>query len=270
MAADNDWAPLPSVDIRTSSPARVYDYLLGGKNNFTADRNAAEHLLGLVPEGKAAMRANRAFLARAVRFLATAGISQFVDIGSGLPTQGNVHEIAQEVNPEAHVVYVDNDPIVLAHSRGLLENNSRATVIAGDMLRPDEIMAEPRLNELIDWNQPVAMLLVAVLHFVTDQQHPAGVVRAFADRMASGSHLVISHDTTEGRDPGFVATIKQVYDASVPTGVTFRDKAQIEGLMDGFALLEPGVAPVSQWRPDADTRPTAGGDWMLGGIGVKP
>lgn len=269
MSTDERWSPSPEFDDTVSSPARYYDYLLGGKDNYAVDREAAEHLIEIIPQLRPAMRANRGFLVRAVRFLAESGITQFVDIGSGLPTQGNVHEIAQGVNPDARVVYVDNDPIVLAHGRALLEENSHTAVIAGDMLQPNEIITDPRLGEFIDWSQPVAVLMVAVLHFVTDDRNPGGIVQTFADRMVPGSYLVISQDTADGRDPDYVAQIKELYDSAVPAGVTFRSRPEVEAFFDGFTLLEPGVVPVSQWRPDPDTTPTPDGDWMIAGVGYK-
>jgi hypothetical protein len=180
--------------------ARIYDYLLGGKDNFEVDREVALHLAEVQPLVVAGVRANRAFVRRAVTFLAELGIAQFIDLGSGLPTEDNVHEVARRVNSDARVVYVDSDPIVLVHGRALLEDNRRTIVVEGDIREPERILADRQVRGLIDLEQPIAVLCAAILHFVGDDADPAGIVRTFADVMAPGSALVISHVVDDGDD----------------------------------------------------------------------
>jgi hypothetical protein len=186
--------------------ARIYDYLLGGKDNFEVDREVALHLAEVQPLVVAGVRANRAFVRRAVTFLAELGIAQFIDLGSGLPTEDNVHEVARRVNSDARVVYVDSDPIVLVHGRALLEDNRRTIVVEGDIREPERILADRQVRGLIDLEQPIAVLCAAILHFVGDDADPAGIVRTFADVMAPGSALVISHVVDDGDDRRAAAT----------------------------------------------------------------
>ena len=200
MTSEDSGLP-PEIDTSRPHPARVYDYFLDGKDHYPADRKAGEQVLEAVPTAKAMARANRAFLQRAVRFLARAGIRQFLDIGTGLPTRGSVHQTAHEITPNARVIYVDNDPIVLAHSRALLASE-HTEVVEGDLRKPDSILGDAGVGKAIDFDQPVAVLLVAILHFLTDHDEPDQVVGRFVEAMAPGSYLVISHATaTSTRRP---------------------------------------------------------------------
>jgi len=263
------------VDLNPEVPnaARIYDYILGGKNNYAADRATADKLLSLMPEVKAGALANRVFLRRAVRELAAAGVDQFLDIGSGLPTQENVHEVAHSVNPDARVVYVDYDQLVVAHGRALLEDDPRVRFAIGDVRRPAEILGAPEVAELIDFSRPVAVLMIALLHFVTDDEDPAGIIAAFRERMAPGSHLALTHVCHDGVDPELIRRGTALYDrASAP--FTSRSEAQIAFFFDGFELLEPGLVEVSRWRPPLtavdDAPPPAGKARMIGGVARLP
>jgi len=245
----------PTLDTGTGTPnpARIYDWLLGGKDHFPADRAAAEEILAAVPQAAEAARENRAFLGRAVRFLAgEAGIGQFLDIGTGLPTQANVHQVAQAVAPGARVVYVDNDPIVLVHARALLANNTTTTTaVQADLRDPDQLLGDPSVGKLLDFGQPLGLLLVAVLHFLTDHDDPAGIVARLRDGMAPGSFVVISHATADFHPEAAAARVTAVYErASAPLALRSRD--QIARLFDGFELVSPGLVQPAAWRPDPD------------------
>ncbi|SEG15927.1 S-adenosyl methyltransferase [Thermomonospora echinospora] len=239
------------VDVTTPNVARIYDYFLGGKDNYAADRAAAEQIMQTVPEAPLAARANRAFLTRAVRFLAAeAGIRQFVDIGAGLPTQGNVHEVARRAIPDARVAYVDNDPVVLAHGRALLAGDDLVTVVQGDLRRPEEILGEPALRELIDLDRPVAVLLVAVLHFIADAEDPYAMVERLLDGLPSGSHLVISHGYQGGMDQDASTRAEGVYRRST-SAIHSRDPGQVRRFFGDWTVLDPGVVWITQWRPES-------------------
>src|SRR6266487_1666874 len=189
-----DWVPT-DVDVDVPSAARVYDYFLGGAHNFAVDRALAEEIARMTPDVGDTMRAGREFLRRAVRFLVRAGISQFIDIGSGIPTVGNVHEIAQRLLPSAHIVYVDIDPVAVAHSRALLTGNDRVAVLHADIRDPQKILSDPALRGLIDLSRPVAILLAGIMHFIHDEDDPPGIVARLRDAVAPGSYLAISHVT---------------------------------------------------------------------------
>jgi hypothetical protein len=255
------------VNMSEPNAARMYDHYLGGDNNFQVDREAAEHVLRIAPWIRPTALENRAFLGRAVRYLAQeAGIRQFIDIGTGLPTQGSVHEVAHAIDPETRVVYADHDPIVLGQSRAMLARIDNATIIRGDLRQPQGIIAHPDLTALIDWQEPVALLLIAVLHFVTDEDEPASILEQFRQVMAPGSYIAISHIHHDGDDDA-VRRILDIYrGASVPLVV--RSSDEIAALYDGFDLIEPGLVPLSDWRPDPRSYP-AGEVWGLGGIGWK-
>ena len=225
----------------------MYDYYLGGKDNFPADREAAGQALSVVPFGRAAALANRQFLVRAVTSMARSGTGQFIDLGTGLPTRPNVHEVAREILPDARVLYVDNDPMVCAHARALLAANDGVAAIQGDIRAPQAILNDPVTRALIDFSRPVGVLLVAVLHFLTAEDQPGEQVAAFRWRMASGSMLAISHITSDGTPPGVQATIQDVYSgASAPA--VFRTRQQIEAFFGGLDLAEPGLVEVGAWR----------------------
>ncbi|MDH6108898.1 O-methyltransferase involved in polyketide biosynthesis [Kitasatospora sp. MAP12-15] len=245
-------------------PARIYDYWLGGKDNFPPDRAAAEHAISVSADIPAAARENRAFLQRAVRMCAREGIRQFIDIGAGLPSPGNVHEAAQEIQPDARVVYVDNDPIVLTHGRALLADNRSTTVLTGDVRELDELLDRPELRALIDFEQPVAILLVAVLHFVSDEEARAALDKVFA-RVAPGSYLVLSNSTHEG-NPERAAAAARTWEKT-SSGINLRGRAHVETFFDGWELLEPGVDFVPLWRPEGPTEQST--RWMYAGVGRK-
>jgi len=256
---------LPEIDTSTPHPARMYDYWLGGKDNFPADREAAEEVLALVPKARDMARANRAFLRRAVRSLAgEAGIRQFLDVGTGIPTQGNVHEVAHAIAPDARVAYVDNDPIVHVHANALLAGSS-TTIILADLRKPDTILDHPKVRPFIDFDQPLALLLVAVLHFLTDEDDPAGTVARFRDAMAPGSFLAISHATGDF-NPEMATKAARAYDRAT-SPVVPRTRAEVERFFDGFALVDPGLVQVSRWRPDGEIPEDE--VWIYGGVGRK-
>jgi len=241
----------PAGDEHTDHPnvARVYDYLLGGSHNFAADRAAAKEFLARWPDARETMLANRAFLGRAVRFLAAqAGIRQFLDIGSGIPTMGNVHAIAEQAASGTRVVYVDADEVAVLHSRAILAGNDRAAAIQADLRNPHDILGHPHLLDLLDLSKPVALLLVAILHFLPDSEGPAALVAELRDGLAPGSYVVISHGTTDGQ-PAHVAEAMQHYDQTTAPFQP-RNHAEILRFFDGLELIEPGLVHVPQWRPD--------------------
>jgi hypothetical protein len=261
-------AVVPEIDTSKPHPARMYDYYLGGKNHFAADRETAEKGLAGWRSGRVAARENRAFLGRAVRFLAGAGITQFLDIGTGLPTTNNVHEVAQAVAPSSRVVYADNDPLVLAHARALLTSSpeGRTAYIHADLRDPQSILSDPSVKEVLDFSQPIALMLVAVLHFVPDEFKPAQVMATLIDALPSGSYLVASHITGE-HDPDGPATGARAYRAAgLPAQL--RDCDQFAQLaFSGLDLVPPGVVLVSEWRPEDDgPRPTPAEVSWYGGV----
>lgn len=256
------------IDPNTPNVARMYDYVLGGKDNFAADRELAGHLIASIPDGVQALRANRRFLGRAVDFVAKQGIDQFLDLGAGLPNQGNVHEVAQRSHPDARVVYVDIDPIVIVHARALLADDDRTAAIQADMRDPGKVLGSTEVDRLIDFSRPVGVIFNAMLHFVTDADDPAGIVGAFVERMAPGSHLVLSHSTFDDRPADQVKTIVDAYSqASAP--MVFRDHDQILRLFNGLDLVEPGLVKLNRWRPDDEESRATGGAWVYGGVAVK-
>jgi hypothetical protein len=246
------WAP-QNIDLDTPNAARIYDYFLGGACNFEHDRQFAEKFLEIVPEATMAARRNRAFLRRAVRFCVDSGIRQFIDLGSGIPTVGNVHEIAQSLAPECEVLYVDNEPVAVAHSELILEGNERATILQADLCDPDTVLHSASAKRLIDWDEPVALLMVAVLHFVPDEAGPREAIVRYLDRMASGSLLVLSHGTNDGYDE-VPADSDQSYDRTSTPGLG-RSRAEILALMAGTELVEPGIVWTPEWRPDEPEDP---------------
>ena len=237
-------------DTSVAHPARVYAYWLGGKDHFPADRKAAEEVMRLRPQVVASARANRAFLARVVRYLAAeAGIRQFLDVGTGLPCPDNTHQVAQEVAPECRVVYCDNDQLVLTHARALLTSTPQGTCdyLDADLHEPQTIVAQAA--QTLDFTQPTAILLLAVLHFVADADDPASIVATLAGALAPGSYLAISHLTGD-LAPEQVAAATAAYNTQVPVPVTARSHSQVSALFGGLPLLAPGVVPVTEWRPE--------------------
>jgi SAM-dependent methyltransferase len=267
MTGEADWAP-PGVDTRRANIARVYDYWLGGSENFLADRDLGRQITAIEPSAREIARANRAFLGRAVRYLAAAGIGQFLDIGSGIPTQGNVHEVAQQASPGSRVVYADTDPVVIAHSQAILAGHPDAGVIRADLRDPAAILADPVVQGLIDLREPVGLLLVAVLHFLDDADDPWQVVSTLLDALAPGSFLVVSHATTDDR-PDLARVVEKVYNGSVSGSWQFRSGERIRRFFDGTELVEPGLVPAYRWRPDPDAADAEGLWGLLGGVGRK-
>jgi SAM-dependent methyltransferase len=251
--------------------ARVYDYWLGGKDNFPADRAMGEAIAQQVPSIRAQVRAQRAFMGRAVRFLvAEAGIRQFLDIGTGIPSAGNVHEVAQELEPESRVVYVDNDPIVLTHSRALLSSTpaGQLAFILADLRQPEAILNDPAVAKTLDLGQPVGLVLVGIMHHLRDDDDPQGILTALLDPLAPGSYLVLSQSTPDF-DPEAMRGLAEVSErggiANVP-----RSFADTERFFTGLELVEPGLVPLSEWRPDLGPAQDAGQSYAYGGVARKP
>jgi SAM-dependent methyltransferase len=274
LASVAEVAP-PGVDTTRPSVARVYDFMLGGKDNFAIDRQVGKMALQITPDGPEAAVANRAFLRRVVRTMGEAGIRQFLDLGSGLPTQGNVHQIATAVDPGARVVYVDNDPMVLAHGRALLEQADTTTVIHADARRPREVLDHPEVGRFIDFGQPVGLLMLAILHHLGDDEDPAGVAREYIDALAPGSYAAISHF----HDPGEAhpdasrkaRAVEKVFNETLGTG-RWRTHDEIVGYLGGLDLLAPGVVPLPEWRPDGFDPPSRQNDTyytFVGGVARK-
>ena len=257
------------VDPTKPNIARVYDYWLGGHHNLVADRELAEAMATLDPWIPAACKANRAFLGRAVQFLAAHGIRQFLDIGSGIPTAGNVHEVAQAAAPEARVVYVDRDPVAVAMGRKLLTGNDRAAVVQADVRDVDAILAGPAVGRLIDFGEPVAIMLVAILHFVLGAGEPYRIVQRLRDTAAPGSYLVVSHATSQGNE-ALAAAAERIYNSRAADGQA-RSREQIAGFFGDWELAEPGLVYSPQWRPgspdDVPDHPEK--YWFLAGVARK-
>jgi SAM-dependent methyltransferase len=272
MAAEEPgWVP-PEVDTRRANVARVYDYWLGGSHNFLADQDVARAIAAVEPNIRAMARANRAFLGRAVRFLAASGIRQFLDIGSGIPTERNVHEVAQQAAPGARVVYADIDEVAIAYSKALLAGNENAAAIEADVREPEKILTHNATGRLIDFSQPVGLLLVAVLHVIGDSDDPRRIVATLRDALAPGSYLVLCHATDEGRPAATTHAVEKVYNRSVPgQSSSIRSRAEILRFFDGFDLVDPGLVYIPQWRPDSpsDVPDDPSKLWALVGVGRK-
>jgi hypothetical protein len=269
VADDDDQVPT-TPDARTPNMARMYDYALGGKDNYAVDRAAIEKLFQMSPENRDVPRANRRFLDRAVRFVAGQGIRQFLDLGAGFPSQGNVHEVAGQARQDGHVVYIDDDPVVVNHARALLATDRSTTaVVQSDLRDTGKIFADPDVVRLIDFSEPVAILFVSVLHGIPDKDDPWGIVGAFASRMVPGSYLIVSHLTRDGHPADVVRQKEKVF-AESDTPFVYRSRADILRFFDGFELAEPGLSPVTTWRGDeVDEKMSAAGQWWLGGVGRK-
>ncbi|SDP83688.1 S-adenosyl methyltransferase [Lentzea jiangxiensis] len=245
-----NWAP-GDIDLERPSIARVYDHWLGGAHNFAADRAVAEEVLRTMPELRAVVLGHRAFLRRVVRHLLGRGVRQFLDLGSGIPTVGNVHEIAQAADPGARVVYVDLDPVAVAHSRSLLEGDGHVGVLQADVRDPLGVLSSPEVGKQLDFDEPVAVLMISLLHFVADEEDPWGVVGGYRDRLAPGSFLAISHAGYEGEEePESYREARRIYDRDV-TPMTLRGRAGLTRLFEGFDLVEPGVVRVPDWHPES-------------------
>ena len=239
--------PPPGIDPEIPSAARVYDYYLGGHHNFASDRAMAARALARWPALPRIMQANRAFLRRAVRFATEQGITQFLDLGSGIPTVGAVHDVARAV-VDARVVYVDHDPVAAAHCRSILDPVPGTAIVEADAIDPDAVLDAPATRSLLDLDRPVALLLVALLHFVDDTRHPQQVLARYREALAPGSLLLISHASSDG-DPDHADEHAELY-RGAGTPMTMRSREQITALFDGFTLLDPGVVYLPLWRPD--------------------
>jgi hypothetical protein len=250
----NKVAGIPAdVDPARPAPARIYDYLLSGKNNFQSDRDAAKRIMALVPEIKDCAWANRSFHQRAARWIADRGVRQFIDIGSGLPTVGNTHDVVRSVDTSCRVAYVDNDPMVRAQSAQLLAGTPGVRVILGDLRDPDQVLADPELRELIDFTEPVGLLMTAVVHFVADESDPWGLIRRYLAALAPGSYLALSHLTSDHKPPRAVHEFRRVFNRATEQ-VHFRSRPEVERLFEGLDM-------VSAHDPEAPGRLCYVGDW---------
>jgi SAM-dependent methyltransferase len=245
----------------------MYDVLLGGSHNFAVDRQAAAQATAMVPDLPMVAISNRAFLRRAVRHLVASGIRQFIDIGAGIPTVGNTHEVARQADPGCRVAYVDIDPVAVAHAEAILAGDPAAIAIQGDLRAPGRLLADPQLREFIDLDRPVGVLLVAVLHLLTDADEPAGVVAAIRDAIAPGSFIAISHLTSAQR-PEDAARLGAHAAQRTGVPIIFRSYAQISGFFDGLTVIDPGVVELPQWRPESPQDVAEDPGRSLGSAGV--
>jgi hypothetical protein len=243
--------PEGTFDPTRPNAARVYDYLLGGKDNFAADRAVGDQIIARLPEVQVGVQAQRAVLGRVIRYLVgTAGIRQLLDVGSGLPTSDNVHEIAQRAAPDTRVVYVDNDPVVLAHARAILSDETATFVEQGDLLDPASIVASPAVREHLDWNQPIGLLLCGIVHYVLDEENPQAALAGLIDALPAGSYVFIHHLLDTG-DPAAAELQAQMLKGL--GRVKFRTFAEVRPLFADLELVEPGLVPIAEWRPDPGT-----------------
>lgn len=267
----------PGVDPTTPSPARIYDYVLGGTHNFAVDRAVAEAIRAQTPDLQDAAWVNRSFHQRAARWLAAErGISQFIDLGSGLPVPGNTHDVVQAVEPRAHVLYVDIDPMVRAYAAELLADDGTTAVITADLRDPDRVIDDPELRRLIDFSQPTALLVTAVLQFVPDDADPWGLIERYVSMLVPGSYLVLSHVTYEGLPPSLVQTGRDVY-ARTADGIYPRSRADIERFFTGLEIVpphegaEPAVTHIGAWgAEDPDMAGSDGSRWWFGAVAWCP
>jgi hypothetical protein len=265
--------PPEGIDSTRPNVARIYDYLLGGKDNFAVDREAAKQLIAVTPDIAGVVRDNRSFLGRVVRYLTDeAGIRQFLDLGGGLPTRTNVHEMAQSVAPDARVVYVDNDPVVWSHGQALLAHGDQVAMVRADLREPARVLGHPEVLARLDLDRPVAVVCASVLHFVADEDKPYQIIAEYRDRLAPGSYLAISHGTTgtAEEDPDdVVGGVTSVFrQASAQLHV--RSLTGIQRFFDGFEMVDPGVVWINEWRPGAGFRPSGNPRSLRGGVGRKP
>jgi hypothetical protein len=244
--SEDDWRTTFRPDVPSS--ARIYDYFLGGKDNYPADRDAGEEIARILPGIREAAQVNRAFVRRAVRYLVgEAGLTQLIDIGPGLPTQGNVHEVAHNMCPATQVLYVDHDPIVLAHARDMLATENNVAIIARDMRDPEEILADEQLHELIDFEKPVGLLFVSMLHFLRDEDDPGGIIRRLLAPFPSGSYVALTHGTADVAP--HVQDAANVY-RQATTSMHVRSREHVRSLVAGMELVEPGLVWTPEWRPE--------------------
>jgi S-adenosyl methyltransferase len=265
--ADPDHLP-PEVDISKPSIARVYDAVLGGKDNFPADRAVVEEVQKTFPDGGGAARVNRALLGRAVRYMAQAGVDQFLDLGSGLPTVQNTHQIAQAVNPAARVVYVDNDPMVLAHGRALLADNESTIVVTADLMEPEQVLGRPEITGFLDLSRPLGVIMNAIIHHILDEEDPYDIVARYKKLMPSGSYLLLTHFSNSSPE---ARGLERVLLLTLGRG-QLRSREQIARFFDGLDLVDPGLVHLPDWHPDEPvSRPLdISGLLYLGALARKP
>jgi hypothetical protein len=250
MSDGPDWLP-PEINTHVAHSARVYDYWLGGKDNFAADRALGDAMIAAIPSLVAMARANREFLGRAVRYLADeAGVTQFLDVGTGIPAAGNTHEVAQAAYPHSRVVYVDNDPIVLAHARALMASHphGKTAFIQADLREPEKILADPAVESTLDLGQPIALMLIAILMLFGDDEGPQGWVRTLVDALPSGSYVAVTHPTADFNPAEMAGAVTACKHAGI--NLVPRGQQEVAAFFDGLELVEPGVVPVLAWRPD--------------------
>jgi hypothetical protein len=264
-----DWAP-PDADLGKPSTARMYDYYLGGAHNFAVDRELARKVLEHYPDLGTIMQLNRAFLHRAVRFLVGQGIRQFIDIGSGIPTEGNVHETAQRAAPDARILYVDHDPVAVEHSRLILRDTPNTAVLQADLRRPEAILDSPERRRLIDLTRPVGLLMVAVLHFVPDEDRPEQYVARYREALAPGSYLALAQASSDVRADA-AGEVSKLYTRTGDRGMTFRSRAELAEFFTGLTMVEPGLVWGPQWRPDwpDDVGPDPSSSTFMAGMARK-
>jgi S-adenosyl methyltransferase len=261
----------PEINTSVAHPARVYDYLLGGKDNFAADRALGDAVAKEMPSARDMARANRAFLGRAVRYLVTeAGMRQFLDIGTGMPTAENTHEVAQAVAPESRIVYVDNDPLVLAHARALMTSDpaGETAFIMANLQDTDKILADPALRRTLDLGKPVALMLIAILMYIRDEEDPRGLVSTLMDALPSGSYLALTHPTADFNPEEVAGAVAATERAGI--SFTTRSQAQVAAFFDGLDLVDPGVVPILAWHPEGVPPGAIHVAYYYGAVGRKP
>jgi hypothetical protein len=275
-AAPPDFVPSAQIDITVPSVARVYDAFLYGKDNYEVDRAVLAQVMKVAPETPRMTRANRDWLIRVTRFLtSTAGIDQFLDVGAGLPTAENTHQAAQRVNPDARVIYVDHDPIVLAHGRALLEENALTHLVAGDLTKPDALFADPTVVRYLDFDRPIALIQCGTLHHVADDQRPHEIMQRYIELLPPGSYVALTHfcdPQDDGPGSRLARFLEEVFARGAMGSGYFRTRAEIEALFTGLELVPPGVARLRDWWPDGPhlQPPTAPDEAILGGVARKP
>lgn len=261
MSQQTNWVPT-SVDLEKPSAARAYDYVLGGNHNFAVDRDLVETLLSVQPEVKRFAIMNRAFMRRAVLFMVDQGIRQFLDLGSGIPTVGNVHEIAHDIDPASRVVYVDNEHVAVAHSQLLLENNDNAVMVHADITKPGLVLSDEATVRTLDFRRPIGLLAITIGHYILDEQDPVGVFAAYREALPSGSYLALTHLTNDFElvnGDRLTETMKRSQN-----NVKARSRSEVLGFFGDFELVEPGLVTTSQWRPERDADPSD--DWQKDGL----
>jgi SAM-dependent methyltransferase len=272
VSEQREWVPA-GVDTSVPSMARAYDYLLGGGHNFAADRQLADAAERIMPGARQIARLNRSFLRRAVLYLVESGVRQFLDVGSGVPTVGNVHEIAQAADPRCRVVYADKDPVAVAHSELLLAGNDQAAVIEADFQDPEDVLGRPETRRLLDLDEPVGLLAVMMLHFVPDSWDPAAILARYRKALAPGSYVVLSHVTADQRPDQIAEAADMIARSSSPDQLTYRSHAEVLRFFDGLELIEPGVVGCGLWHPggpgDISNDPDVNAH-VYAGMGRKP